>query len=368
MPTTVIAAVTTAVGAPFTREELILDDPQPREVLIDTRASGLCHSDLSAVTTDMGFPLPAVYGHEVSGVVRAVGTAVTGLAVGDRAVASLVQFCGECPSCSAGRTALCRNAHATERAPDQPPRLARPDGTPVWPAFGVGGFASAVLVHEHQVARVPEAIPFPEAAILGCATITGVGAATRSATVRVGDSVAVIGLGGVGLNVLSGARLAGAETVIGVDLQPAKLDLARAFGATHVVDAGAQDPVAAVQEITGGGVDHSFEVIGLPATSLQAIRMTAIGGAANLIGIHRPGARLDLDPMELIGAQRTVRGVFMGSAVVARDVPLYADLFLQDRLNLSDLIAPEISLDHIDAACAELASGASARSVITAFG
>ena len=216
--------------------------------------------------------------------------------------------------------------------------------------------------------KVPREVPFPQAAILGCGTITGAGAAINTAGVRPGDSVAVIGAGGVGLNVISGARLAGASRIVAVDLQPAKLELARKFGATDCVDAGQGDPVEAVRELTGGGVKHAFEVIGLKSTSEQALQMTRVGGGAYLIGLQVPGNKIEVEVMtDMIFGQRKVQGVMMGSTNIKHDIPMYAGFYLQGRLNLDDLIAQEINIGQINDAYQELKGGAIARSVITSF-
>lgn len=363
------AAVIEQLGTPFATETLNVADPIGREVLIRVKASGLCHSDLHAATMDMGFPLPAVFGHELAGVVEDIGPDVVELEVGDHVVASLVMFCGECPPCRQDRTYQCVNPSVTQRAPDQPARFTREDGAIVGGGFGVGGFSEFTLVHENQVVRVPEDLPFPEAAILGCATITGAGAVVNAARVRTGEGVAVIGLGGIGLNVISGARLVGADPIIAIDTQPAKLDVAGRFGATHTILAGDDvDVVGDVRQITGGGVAHSFEAIGLAQTVRDAIQMTRVGGTVNLIGIHRVGSEVSIDPNELLTSQRTIRGVFMGSTNIKRDIPLYARLFQQGRLNLSDLIAREISIDDVNEAYEQMRTGALARSVITRFG
>lgn len=361
------AAVVNRLGGPFEIEELELDDPIGQEVLVEVRASGLCHSDLHVVTSDFGFPFPAVFGHEASGVVLATGPDVRDVEVGDHVVASLVQSCRDCDRCRAGRPYQCRHPESNGRGPDEPPRLRKPDGTPVFQGLGTAGFASHALIHENQLATVPADMPFPEAAILGCGTITGAGAAINSARVAAGDTVAVIGLGGVGLNVVSGAALAGARMVIGVDLQPSKLELSRRFGATHTVDAGEHDPVEAVRALTDGGADHVFEVIGLAATTQQAIQMAGVGGSVNLIGIHKPGTTVALDVADMLIPQRVIRGVFMGSTDIQRDIPRYAEYYRQGRMELGGLIAHRIPLDAINDGYAELRTGQSARSVITAF-
>jgi S-(hydroxymethyl)glutathione dehydrogenase/alcohol dehydrogenase len=255
----------------------------------------------------------------------------------------------------------------TLRRAGQPSRITQ-RGESINQTFGLGGFAERVLVHENQLVKLPDAIPFPQAAILGCGTITGAGAAINTADVQPGDSVAVIGVGGVGLNVISGARLAGASCIVAVDLQPAKLELARKFGATECVDAGQGDPVDAVRKLTGGGVDHAFEVIGLKSTSEQALAMAKVGGGAYLIGLQVPGQKIEVEVMmDMIFGQRKVQGVMMGSTNIKHDIPMYAELYLQGRLDLDDLIAQEINIEQINDAYQELKDGATARSVITSF-
>lgn len=360
------AAVVNAFGGGFDIEDIDIADPLGREVLVDVKASGLCHSDLHFAQNDFGMAPPMVLGHEVSGVVAAIGPDVTEFAVGDHVVGSLVQFCGACDECLSGRTVRCLRPEATLRAAGEPPRLSR-RGEPVLAAMGTAGFAERALIHENQLVRIDPAVPFPEASVLGCGTITGAGAAIHAAGVTAGDTVAVIGLGGVGLNVVSGARLVGAARIIGIDLNDEKLELARAFGATDGVNAGEGDVVARVRELTGGGVDHAFEVIGRRQTVEQAIAMLRVGGTASLIGIHPAGGTFEVDANTLLREQKKVNGVYMGSSNIKRDIPFYASLFLQGRLDLSDLIASEIALDDINSAYAALHSGKTARTVITRF-
>ena len=228
-------------------------------------------------------------------------------------------------------------------------------------------FAEQALIHENQLVRIDAAVPFPEASVLGCGTITGAGAVLNAAGVGAGDTVAVIGLGGVGLNVVSGARLVGAARIIGIDLNDEKLELARRFGATDGVNAGDEDVVARVRELTSGGVDHAFEVIGRKETAEQAIAMLRVGGTASLIGIHQAGGTIEFDANGLLREQKKVNGVYMGSSNIKRDIPFYASLFLQGRLNLSDLVASEIAIDDINDAYESLRSGKTARTVITRF-
>lgn len=362
------ASVSEAVGSPFTTKDVEIAEPIGREVLIDVRASGLCHSDLHIVESGYGFPFPAVYGHEISGVVTALGPQVSTIAVGDHVVGCLIQFCGACTTCLSGRTYECPNPQATVRGPDQGSRLSAEDGTPIAQGWALGGFAEQALVHENQLAVVRDDIPFPQAAILGCAVATGAGSAINTAGVRVGDSVAVIGTGGVGLNVISGALLAGATRVIAIDIIDDKLDVATKFGATDVINSSAVDAVEEVRAITDGGVDHAFEVIGLPATQEQAIALRRVGGHAYLIGIAKPESTVVLDTsLTALITHASVEGVVMGSTNLKRDIPMYADLYMQGRLNLDDLISQEISVDEVDGAYEKLKSGEVIRSIITSF-
>ena len=361
------AAVLREHAGKFGIEDVDLAAPIGREVVVDVKACGLCHSDLHLAEDDYGYPMPGVLGHEPAGIVAEAGPDVTEFTAGDHVVGSLVQFCGRCEACLDGRTYQCLHPEQTLRRAGQPSRITQ-HGKPINQIFGLGGFAERALVHENQLVKIPDDVPFPQAAILGCGTITGAGAAINTADVQPGDTVAVIGVGGVGLNVISGARLAGASRIVAVDLQPAKLELARKFGATACVDAGRGDPVKAVQNLTAGGVKHAFEVIGLKSTSEQAVRMLKVGGGAYLIGLQVPGKTIDVEVMtEMIFGQRKVQGVMMGSTNIKHDIPMYAGFYLQGRLNLDDLIAQEVNIGQINDAYQELKEGAIARSVITSF-
>lgn len=361
------AAVLNKISETFVIEDIQIDKPKGREVLVEVKASGLCHSDLHMAENDFGVPLPVVFGHEFAGIVKEIGPDVREFKPGDHVVGSLVQYCGHCEACLAGRTYQCLRPDETLRTRDESQRLTR-DGQPVTQMFGTGAFAEFALVHENQLARVPDELPFPQASILGCGCITGAGAALNTAAVKAGDTVAVIGVGGVGLNVISGARLAGAGRIIAVDMQPAKEELARKFGATDFINAGEGDAVEVVRALTGGGVDHAFEVIGIKSTSEQSIKMARKGGGAYLIGVHKPNSPINVDVlMDLITNQVSVKGVYMGSANIKHDIPMYANLYLQGRFNLDDLISREINISEINDAYQELKTGAIARSVITSF-
>jgi S-(hydroxymethyl)glutathione dehydrogenase/alcohol dehydrogenase len=362
------AAILNANEGRFDIEEVTVDVPKGREVLVQVKACGLCRSDLHMAEANYGLPLPAVLGHEIAGVVKEIGPDVRDFAVGDHVVGSLVQFCGHCLSCLSGRTYECENPNETLRPAEDGSRVTRvSDGKNVFPAWGTGGFAEQALLHENQVVKVPKEIPFPQASLLGCGVITGAGAAINTAGIRPGHTVAVIGIGGVGLNVIAGAKLVGALRIIAIDAQPSKEELARKFGATDFIDAKAGDSVAALKALVPRGVDHAFEVIGLPATSAEAIQMTRPGGGAYLIGVHRPDATFPVAGLDVIVRQVDLKGVFMGSTNIKHDIPMYADLYLQGRFNLDDLVSREVNISEINEAYEDVKRGAIARTVITSF-
>ncbi|POA59677.1 MULTISPECIES: zinc-binding dehydrogenase [unclassified Pseudomonas] len=359
------ASVCRGIGSGFEVVDVDIDRPIGREVLIDVRACGLCHTDLTLSEADYGFTFPAVFGHEVSGVVRETGPLVTQVSVGDHVVGCLIAFCGRCVACLSGRTHECSEPGATLRAAEQDPRLSLA-GTAITQGYGLGGFAEQALIHENQLAVINREIPFSHAAILGCATVTGAGAVINTARVRPGDTVAVFGTGGVGLNAINAARLSGALKIIAIDIIDAKLKRAVDFGATHVVNSLASDPVEAVRDITGGGVDFAFEAIGLPATQAQAIRAARDGGTALLIGLGKPGACITLDTsLSLLAEHKTIRGVAMGSTNLKRDIPLYADFCVDGRLLVGELVSEEISLEQIPSAYQRLKRGETLRAVVT---
>lgn len=361
------AAVVREPGGGFQIENVELAEPTGREIVVDVKASGLCNSDVSVAREGMGFPMPVLLGHEVSGIVTKVGPDARTVSVGDRIVVCMVGGCGLCVPCRSGKPFRCLKVEPLERGEQDVPRIAR-DGDGISQFMGIGGLAEQILVHENLAIPIGDDIPFDVACLLGCGVVTGAGAAINTAGVRPGDTVAVIGCGGVGLNTIQGARIAGASRVIAVDLQQSKLELARSFGATDVVNPGDGDPVEAVTKLTGGGVNYSFEVIGLKQTAEQAVHMLAVGGTALLIGVQRADTKLDLDLFgDLIWPQRRVLGVSMGSTNPLVDIPMYADLYRQGRLELDALVSERIGLDELDAACSRLASGSVARAVVTSF-
>ena len=363
------AAVIREFGKPYVIEDVLLDEPRGREVLVQVKGSGLCHSDENFATNDVGIPLPMVLGHEAAGVVIGVGPDVTEVALGDHVVACTVASCGRCDECLQGYRVNCLHPEVAARAAGEPPRITA-GGEPVTQFFGVGGFADHILVHESQLVPVDDSVPLDRAALLGCAVVTGGGAVLRSAAVSPGDTVVVIGAGGVGLNAIQTAELVGARKVIAVDLQEDKLALAKRFGATHTVNPADGDPVAQVMAITGGqGVHHAFEVTGGAAPLRQAAAMLGRRGKVYVVGMQKPGAKLDweVDAFSTahIAFEQGLRGVNMGSTNFKIDVPYFAELYLQNRYNLDDLVSNTIELDDINDGYAALKQGGVARSVIT---
>jgi S-(hydroxymethyl)glutathione dehydrogenase / alcohol dehydrogenase len=361
------AAVINDYNGIFEIKDVAIDKPRGREVLVEIKASGLCHTDLHLAENNFGTKLPGVFGHEIAGIVKEIGPDVRDFKVGDHVVGGPVQFCGHCHPCLDGRTYHCDHPEETLRAEGDEPRLTL-DGEALTPLFGTSGFAEFSLVHENQLAAVPKEMPFPQASLLGCGCITGAGAAINTARVKAGETVVVLGLGGVGLSTVAGARLCGASRVIAVDISPAKEEVARKFGATDFVCAGEVDAVEAVRKIVPYGVDRSFEAVGLKVTSEQALRMTRKGGFVYMIGVHKPDATIDINVFnDLINQQLTITGVLMGSSNPKHDIPMYADLYLQGRFNLDDLVSREINISEINEAYKDVKGGALARNVITSF-
>ncbi|HEX7095097.1 MAG TPA: Zn-dependent alcohol dehydrogenase, partial [Acidimicrobiales bacterium] len=274
----------------------------PREVLVRTVAAGLCRSDLHFMQGLYPYPLPVVLGHESAGVVEAVGSEVKGFAVGDHVISCVSGFCGACRYCLSGRPFLCDKV-GLSRSPDEPRRLTR-NGTPLFQFFELASFGEQLLVHENFLVKIRPDMPLDKAALIGCGVTTGVGAVINTAGVRPGETVAVLGCGGIGLNAIQAAALVGASRVIAIDRVAGKLEMASTFGATDVVDASTTDPVLAVQELTGGGVDHAIEAIGLKATAEQAFAMLGKGGTATVIGMVPVGQRLEIDPTQLLSGKR----------------------------------------------------------------
>jgi S-(hydroxymethyl)glutathione dehydrogenase/alcohol dehydrogenase len=359
------ALVLNAVGKAFEFADVDISAPIGREVLVDVRASGLCHTDLLFATHNI-VPTPAVLGHEVSGIVAAVGPEVAQFQIGDHVVGSLAQSCGSCARCLSGRSFQCQHPESTLRRPTDAPRLSR-RGVGLFQALGLGGFAERALIHENQLALLPKEMPFPQAALLGCGVVTGAGAILNTAAVSAGETVVIFGAGGVGLNAVSGARIAGASRIVVIDIQPKRLEAAKQFGATDVIDSTKTKPVEAVRGLLPGGADHVFDFVGLKSVAEQGLAMLGVGGGLYLVGVAKPEVSLDLNIFDAIGGQKRVQGVNFGSTNFKRDIPMYAELYLQGRMNLDDLVSKRISLRDVNEGYAALKEGSINRVVVTSF-
>jgi S-(hydroxymethyl)glutathione dehydrogenase/alcohol dehydrogenase len=363
--TSIRAAVLREFGQPLVVEELELDPPRGGELLVRMAASGVCHSDLHVAQGIHPTALPVVLGHEGAGVVEEVGAGVVGLAPGDQVLLTWLPYCGHCRQCARGWPNRCENtAWYDSTMEDGTCRFHRPGpgGQPVH-HYNTSSFAERSVVPARTAVKVDADLPLGELALMGCAVMTGVGAALNTANVRPGDTVAVVGCGGVGLNVVQGARIAGAVAIVAVDVVDGKLELARELGATAVVNAGEKDPVQAVRELVPGGVDHAFEALGRAETIETALALTGRGGQAVLIGMAPPHARVGLDALTMTLEERCVRGSWYGSCVPLRDIPLLVELYRGGQLRLEPLITT-CTLDDVNDAFGRMEAGETARSVI----
>ncbi len=356
------AAVFREVDKPLTIEEIELDAPGPQEVVVRTAATGICHSDLHFIEGKYPIATPIVLGHEGAGVVEAVGSAVRYVQPGDHVITCNSIFCGRCERCLRGQPHLCAKEGITRTDAD-PPRLRDRSGERIHQFTDLSCFAEKMLTHENGVVKIDPSVPLDRAALIGCGVMTGVGAALNTARVEPGSTVAVIGCGGIGLNAIQGARIAGARRIFAIDRVAGKLELARQFGATDTVDASAGDPVAQVVEQTGGGVDYSFEAIGLKQTAEQAFAMISRGGTATVIGMIPVGEKIEIHGAELL-SEKKLQGSLMGSNRFRIDMPVYIDLYLQGRLKLDELVSQTLPLERINEGLDALRSGELARSVV----
>jgi S-(hydroxymethyl)glutathione dehydrogenase/alcohol dehydrogenase len=355
--TTIRAAVCHAFGAPLAIETVELRAPLGREVEVTLEAVAICHSDISYAEGYWGGPLPAVYGHEAAGRVSALGPEARGVGIGQRVLVTLVRACGDCPSCAAGRPVACAT-------PDGLPPPIRGGSGAVWKAMNTGAFAERVVVDRSQIVPLPEGIAPEAAALLACGVITGVGAVVNSARVRPGQDVVVIGAGGVGLNAIQGARIAGARRIVAVDMTEAKLADGRAFGATDGVLATAAAPWDAARAILGRGADAVFVTVGAIPAVEAAPRYLATGGRVVLVGLPASGAMAAFEPVMVASAGQAIVGSKMGDAVISRDIPWMVDLYAQGRLKLDELISRRWAFEGINAAIADTKAGAARRNVI----
>lgn len=355
------AAVLFEPRARMSIEDVSIDLPGDHEVLVRVSASGICHSDLHYVNGDLPFAGPAIFGHEVAGVVESVGRDVTTLKPGDHVVACASGFCGHCGTCVSGKSHLCTDK--PRRGAESRPRLTLA-GEPVTQGMQIGGFAEMVLLHQNYVVAVDRDLPLDRAALLGCGVLTGLGTVINRAQVLPGSKVVVVGCGGVGLNVIQGARICGASQIVAVDLAPGKLELAKQMGATDVV-VGGTDAVEVVRQVTGGGADYAFEVIGIAETITQSIDMLARGGQLTMIGASRPDLALSFSAFRVVANELRIQGVVMGSSPFVRDIPRYAEMYMRGQLDLDSLIAERITLHDVNEGMDVLRTGRQARSVIT---
>jgi len=355
------AAVLRQVRTPLQIEEVQISKPGPHEVLIRTAAAGVCHSDLHFVEGSYPHPLPAVLGHESAGVVEQVGSEVRTVKPGDHVITCLSAFCGHCEFCLTGHMSLCVSPD-TKRSESEEPRLSQA-GAPMPQYLNLSSFAEQMLVHEHACVAIRPDMPLDRAALIGCGVMTGVGAVMHTSGVRPGETVAVIGCGGVGLSAINGAAIAGAGRIIAIDMAPGKENLARAFGATDFILASEDNVPKRVIEMTKGGVNHSFEAIGLAKTAEQAFNMLRRGGTANIIGMIPVGQTISLMGAAFLGEKR-IQGSMMGSNRFPIDMPRLVDFYMAGKLKLDEMVSRRIRLEEVNEAFEEMKTGEVARSVI----
>ena len=373
------AAVLDAMGAeapyatskPLSIENLQLDAPGPGEVLVQIKAAGLCHSDLSVINGNRPRPLPMALGHEASGIVEEVGPPEAGLESdlkpGDHVVFVFVPSCGHCEPCTEGRPALCEpgaRANGAGTLLSGGRRLHRPDGSPVHHHLGVSGFADYATVSRRSLVKIDQDLPLVEAALFGCAVLTGVGAVINTAQMPAGSSAAVIGLGGVGLAALLGAVVAGARTIVAIDLADDKLAFASELGATATVNASDPDAADQVKAATGGGVEYAFDFSGSTRALDLAYQITRRGGTTVTAGLPHPSATMPLAPVVLVAEERTLKGSYIGTAVPNRDIPRYIQLYQQGRLPVDRLLTGTIDLEDINGGFDALHDGKAIRQVV----
>ncbi len=368
------AAVLHTVGAPLPYaqsrplriEEIEVAPPGPGEVLVRVRAAGLCHSDLSVINGDRLRPLPMALGHEAAGEVVECGPLVVDLERGDHVVMVFVPSCGHCVPCMEGRPALCEPGAASNTAGTLlgGGRRISMAGAPVNHHMGVSAFSEYAVVSRRSLVKIDPTLAFDEAALFGCAVLTGVGAVVNTAKLTPGSSAAVVGLGGVGMNSVLAASLAGARVVVAVDLFDDKLALAMSLGATHAVNAAAPDAIERVREVSGGGVDYAFEMAGSVQAMELAYRVTRRGGMTVTAGLPNPGHRWPLQQVNLTAEERTVKGSYVGSCVPVRDIPRYIALYKAGRLPVDRLMSDHLRLEDINAGFDRLASGQVVRQVV----
>ncbi len=354
------AAVCHEFGAPLVIEEIEIAPPGMGEVEVTLDAVAICHSDISYAEGAWGGPLPAVYGHEAAGIVTATGPGVGGIATGDSVVVTLIRACGTCPNCAAGKPTVCETPVDGLKGP-----IHTAGGDPLFQAMACGAFAEKVVVDRSQIVKLPDTMAKEVACLLSCGVITGVGAVVNAAGLRAGQDVVVIGAGGVGLNAIQGARIAGARRIVAVDMTEEKLEIAREFGATHGVLATEKSPWRASYKALGGrGADAVIVTVGAIAAYDTASRYLGRAGRAILIGMPHSGAKASYEPVMLAAISQGLIGSKMGDTVIQRDIPWMIDLYEQGRLKLDELISGRWRLDQINEAIADTKTGSAKRNVI----
>ena len=356
------AAVLYEPNTPLVIEEISTRKPKPREVLIRTAVSGLCHSDLHFIEGLYPHPLPMVLGHEASGIVEQVGDEVSYLQPGDHVITCLSVFCGTCENWTAGRPVICTNTDV-KLPPGQADRLQWQKSAQLHTGMNLSAFAEQMLVHENAVVKIRKDMPLDRAALIGCSIITGFGAVSNTAKVAPGETVAVIGCGGVGMAAINGAYIAGAARIIAVDTNPVKLQLAAKLGATDLVNPNDGDPVEQIKALTGGGVHHALECLGLKKTAEQSFEMLAFGGTATIVGMVPFGEKIELHGFDFL-RERRIQGSSMGSNRFRTDMPRLIELYLQGRLHLDDWISNKIKLTEINQGFDAMKAGKAVRTVI----
>lgn len=356
--TTIKAAVCHEFGKPLTIDTVSLRAPVMGEVEVTLKACAICHSDISYAEGGWGGTLPAVYGHEAAGHVTSVGDGVRGVAIGDAVVVTLIRACGTCPSCASGKPVICETG-----APPAGP-LTTADGMPLVQAMNCGAFAEKVVVDQSQIVKIPKDMDMNAASLLACGVITGVGAVVNAAALRAGQDVVVIGAGGVGLNAIQGARIAGARRILAVDMSAEKLAIAKEFGATDGVLASDDAPWNTARELMGRGADAVFVTVGIVPVYNQAPKYLAVGGKIVMVGMPHIGEDAKYNPGAMAAAGQGMVGSKMGDVVIARDIPWMVDLYQQGRLKLDELVSGTWSLSQINEAIADTKTGSAKRNVI----
>jgi S-(hydroxymethyl)mycothiol dehydrogenase len=346
-------------GAAVEVTTIVVPDPGPGEALVRVQSCGVCHTDLHYREGGINDDFPFLLGHEAAGIVEAVGDGVHDVAVGDFVILNWRAVCGRCRACLRGRPWYCFNTHNAAQ------KMTLTDGTPLSPALGIGAFAEKTLVHAGQCTKVDRTATPAAVGLLGCGVMAGLGAALNTGGVTRGDTVAVFGCGGVGDAAIAGSKLAGARTIIGVDVDDRKLEWARQIGATHTINSANVDPIEAIRDLTGGvGVDVAIEAVGRPETYAQAFYARDLAGTVVLVGVPRPEMRLDLPLLDVFGRGGALKSSWYGDCLPSRDFPMLVDLYLQGRLDLDAFVSETIGLGDVEEAFAKMHRGEVLRSVV----